>query len=44
VHASAAGQEQTFLAAIIVLVLAIALLNFFVWQKLLTYAERFKFE
>ncbi len=44
VHASAAGQEQTFLAAIIVLVLAIAFINFFVWQKLLTYAERFKFE
>jgi NitT/TauT family transport system permease protein len=44
VHASAAGQEQTFLAAIITLVIAIAIINFFVWQKLLQYAERFKFE
>ncbi|HEY5383223.1 MAG TPA: ABC transporter permease subunit [Candidatus Paceibacterota bacterium] len=44
VHASAAGQEQIFLAAIITLVIAIALLNFFVWQRLLQYAERFKFE
>ena len=42
--ASAAGQQQTFLWAIITLVIAIALINFFVWQKLLKYAERFKFE
>jgi NitT/TauT family transport system permease protein len=44
VHAAANGQQTTFLAAIIVLVIAIALINFFVWQKLLNYAERFKFE
>jgi NitT/TauT family transport system permease protein len=44
VHASAAGETRTFLWAILVLVVAIALLNFFVWQKLLAYAERFKFE
>ncbi len=44
VNASAAGAEQTFLFAIVVLVAAIALLNLFVWQNLLTYAERFKFE
>ena len=44
VHASAASEQSTFLAAIIVVVFAIALLNFFIWQKLLKYAERFKFE
>ncbi len=44
VHAAAAGETQVFLWAIAVLVVAIALLNFFVWQKLLAYAERFKFE
>jgi NitT/TauT family transport system permease protein len=44
VRASAGGQNGTFIVAILVLVAAIALINFFVWQKLLHYAERFKFE
>ena len=44
VHASASGAEQTFLLAIVILVTAIALLNLFVWQNLLAYAERFKFD
>jgi NitT/TauT family transport system permease protein len=44
VNAAASGQQQTFVLAVIVLVAAIALLNFFVWQKLLKYAETFKFE
>lgn len=44
VNAAASGQEHTFILAIIVLVAAIALLNFFVWQKLLKFAERYKFE
>ena len=44
VNAAASGQEHTFVLAIIVLVAAIALLNFFVWQKLLRLAERYKFE
>ncbi|MGC9602752.1 MAG: ABC transporter permease subunit [Minisyncoccia bacterium] len=44
VHASAAGQTQAFLLAIAALVTAVALINFFVWQKLLKYAERFRFE
>lgn len=44
VRASATGQNGTFIIAILVLVAAIALINFFVWQKLLHYAERFKFE
>jgi NitT/TauT family transport system permease protein len=44
VHASAAGQTQTFVLAIAALVAAVALINFFIWQKLLKYAERFRFE
>lgn len=44
VNAASAGQTGTFLVAIIVMVGAIAILNFLVWQKLLHYAERFKFE
>lgn len=44
VNASASGQQQTFLFAIVVMVVAIAIINFFVWQKLLRYAEKFKFE
>ena len=44
VHASAGAQTSVFLYAMLVLIVAIAFLNFFIWQKLLTYAERFKFE
>lgn len=44
VRASAGGQNSILLASILVMVFAIAFLNFFVWQKLLHYAERFRFE
>lgn len=44
VNAAAAGQNTLFFAAILTMVGAITVLNFFVWQKLLHYAERFKFE
>lgn len=44
VNASANGQNEIFVIAILALILLIALLNFFVWQKLLHYAERYKFE
>lgn len=44
VNAAAGGQTGTFITAILVMVGAIAVLNFVVWQKLLHYAERFKFE
>jgi NitT/TauT family transport system permease protein len=44
VNASASGQNGLFVVAILMMVLLIAFLNFFVWQKLLRYAERFKFE
>lgn len=44
VNASANGANGVFIAALLAMVGAIALMNFFVWQKLLRYAERFKFE
>lgn len=44
VHASAAGRQETFALAIFVLVVVIATLNFAVWQRLLHYSQRFRFE
>ena len=44
VATSASGQQYSFFMAMLVLVLFIGLMNFFVWQKLLKYAERYKFE
>jgi NitT/TauT family transport system permease protein len=44
VHASANDQSGIFIAAVLTMTVAIALLNLFVWQRLLHYAERFKFE
>jgi len=44
VSAAASAQNQVFLAAVVVMIVLIGLLNFFVWQKLLHYAQRFKFE
>lgn len=44
VNAAASAQQGLFLAAIATLVIVIALLNFFVWQKLLHFAQRFRFE
>ena len=44
VNAAANAQNQLFLSAIVVMVVLIALLNYFVWQKLLHYAQRFRFE
>jgi NitT/TauT family transport system permease protein len=44
VNAAASGQEKTFLMAVFVLIIAIAILNLCVWQRLLHYAEKFKFE
>ena len=38
------GQNSVFLASLIVMIIVIALINFFVWQKLLHIAERFKFD
>ena len=44
VHAASSGQHATFIAAIVFIIGAIAVMNFFVWQKLLHYAERYRFE
>lgn len=44
VQTSANNQHAAFFMAMVVLIVFIALMNFFIWQKLLKYAERFKFE
>jgi NitT/TauT family transport system permease protein len=44
VATAASGQQGNFFMALLVLIAFVGLLNFFVWQKLLKYAERFKFE
>lgn len=44
VSTSAGNQQPAFFMALIVLVAFVAIMNFFVWQKLLRYAERFKFD
>lgn len=38
------GQNSVFLGALITMIVLITLINFFVWQKLLHLAERFKFD
>jgi NitT/TauT family transport system permease protein len=44
VHAAAESQNQVFFTVVVVMVLIIAFMNFFIWQKLLKYAQRFRFE
>lgn len=44
VAAAAHAQNGVFLGCVFVMVVLIALLNFFVWQKLLHFAQRFRFE
>jgi NitT/TauT family transport system permease protein len=44
VQASSSGNQSLFLWSIVVIVLAITLINIFIWQRLLKYAERFKFD
>jgi len=44
VDSVAAGETGTFAAAVVFLVGAIALMNFFVWQRLLNHAEKYRFE
>jgi NitT/TauT family transport system permease protein len=44
VHASGSGQTMVFMTAIGMMVLTIAAFNFLVWQKLLHYAQRYRFE
>ncbi len=44
VDAAANSQTEVFIQAVFVMVVIIGLFNFFVWQKLLRYAQRFRFE
>lgn len=44
VHASAYSQNGTYLTAFFAMVAVIALFNLLVWQKLLHYSQRFRFE
>lgn len=44
VSASASGNQTLFLWSIVVIVAAIMIINIFVWQRLLRYAERYKFD
>lgn len=44
VHASANGDTSMLITAMTLLIAAIALVNIAVWQPLLAYAERYKFE
>ncbi|MBI5530724.1 MAG: ABC transporter permease subunit [Candidatus Doudnabacteria bacterium] len=44
VATSASNNQRDFLMALTGLVVFVALMNFFVWQKLLKYSEKFKFE
>jgi NitT/TauT family transport system permease protein len=44
VSTSAQGQSAAYLVVFVAMILVIALFNFFVWQKLLNYSQRFRFE
>lgn len=44
VQTSAAGQHAAFMYVLVVMTTIIALMNFFIWQKLLHYVEKFRFE
>lgn len=44
VNASYQGKNSVFLAAILVMIILIVLLDFFVWQRLLRFVERYKFD
>ncbi len=44
VNASLRGQNEAFLGGLVIMVLTIGTMNFFVWQKLLHKAEKFKFD
>ncbi len=44
VNAGYYSKNSVFLAALISMIIVIALMNFFIWQKLLALAERYKFD
>jgi NitT/TauT family transport system permease protein len=44
VHASSTGNTTLFIFSLIVMIFVIALFNYFVWQNMIRFSERFKFE
>lgn len=44
VNASYKGQNLVFILSLVAMVILIGLMNFFIWQKLLHLAERFRFD
>lgn len=44
VQAAANGQNAAFIEALVIMILFIAVFNLFVWQRLLTYSQRFRFD
>lgn len=44
VNASYQNNHAVFLASLVVMIIIIGILNFFIWQKLLHLAERYKFD
>ncbi len=44
VNSVASGEIATFTTAVIFLVGGVALINFFIWQRLLNHAEKYRFE
>jgi len=44
VSSSASGDQNVFFVSVSLMIVFVAFLNFFIWQRLLKYAERFKFE
>lgn len=44
VYAAASGQQNVFVSAVLCIIFIITLLNLFVWQRLLNYAEKYRFE
>ncbi len=44
VDASATGQTSVFVVCLGIMIIVIGLFNYFIWQRLIHYAERFKFE
>jgi ABC-type anion transport system duplicated permease subunit len=44
VQSAVNGQNYLFVSTLLTMVLIIAVFNFFIWQKLLHYVQKFKFE
>ncbi len=44
VNAGYQGKNSVFLVSLIIMIIIIGLINFFIWQKLLHFSEKYKFE